>query len=63
MSNEVTNYEDACSLTREQLELEIMLFVRNLLAAKTLGDHIIEHNKLHAYVFRLAELKGLYNEK
>lgn len=59
MSNEVTNYQDACELTREQLELGILLSVKNLIAAKTIDDHRLQFNKISAYVFRLRELKGL----
>lgn len=63
MCNEVTNYEDACKLSRSDLELEIMLTVKNLLFSKTLDDHRYAHNRFNAFVFRLAELKGLYYEK
>lgn len=59
MNNEVSNYLDACELTREQLELGILLSVKNLIAAKTIEDHRFQFNKISAYVFRLRELKCL----
>lgn len=59
MNNEVSNYEFACGLTREQLELEIILCARNLVASKTIEDHRFQFNKISAYTFRLRELKGL----
>ena len=63
MDRDVHNYEDACSFSASELDLAIINTVRACLSAGSYSSYVSAHNRLHAYLFRSAELKGFYGDK